>query len=579
MSDSDSAGSAPATSSPFDAFGLDPRLLSAIAAMGFSEPTPIQSEAIPVLLSGRDVVGRARTGSGKTAAYGLPLLERVKTGGRKVRALVLAPTRELAVQVAEALSACAADLPVRLATIYGGVPYAPQFAALREASVVVGTPGRVIDHMDRGSLDLSGVEVAVLDEADEMLRMGFVEDVERILGAMPSTRQTALFSATMPERIQAIARSHLTRPVEVQVEDSSVVVDHIRQRWIRVPDRFKLEALLRILAAESHEGTLVFARTRVACAEIAEALLEEGVTADALHGDMSQQARERVLNRLRARQLAVVVATDVAARGLDVAHLTHVVNFDLPEDLEGYVHRIGRTGRAGNAGLATSFVRPNEARRVAFLERLVGVQIERVDVPSDAGIARRRQQMLLDDVNDARAEAPAAEALVRRLVEEGRSLEDLAIGAIAALARERRVRLDTPEEGLPEWARARESFRVMREAPPMVRGPAPGDDRPRRDDRPPHRERDEEPGPGESALFLPVGSARGVRPGDIVAALHRDAGVPDGAVGRIAIFLNKTFVALPEEVLRYVLANHRVVGIRGMKVPLDRIKSMEKRRP
>jgi ATP-dependent RNA helicase DeaD len=375
MSDSDSAGSAPATSSPFDAFGLDPRLLSAIAAMGFSEPTPIQSEAIPVLLSGRDVVGRARTGSGKTAAYGLPLLERVKTGGRKVRALVLAPTRELAVQVAEALSACAADLPVRLATIYGGVPYAPQFAALREASVVVGTPGRVIDHMDRGSLDLSGVEVAVLDEADEMLRMGFVEDVERILGAMPSTRQTALFSATMPERIQAIARSHLTRPVEVQVEDSSVVVDHIRQRWIRVPDRFKLEALLRILAAESHEGTLVFARTRVACAEIAEALLEEGVTADALHGDMSQQARERVLNRLRARQLAVVVATDVAARGLDVAHLTHVVNFDLPEDLEGYVHRIGRTGRAGRSGLAITLAQPEDAHKIRQIERFTAQRL------------------------------------------------------------------------------------------------------------------------------------------------------------------------------------------------------------
>lgn len=362
-----------------------PALLAALTARGYASPTPVQ-KLVGEASADADLLVSAATGSGKTVAFGLAMAHAVLRGEQRIatspspRALVVAPTRELALQVARELSwlfAQATTRPERfVATCVGGTDPRAEARALEQGpTIVVGTPGRLCDHMRRGRLDFSGLAVAVLDEADEMLRMGFVEDVERILGAMPSTRQTALFSATMPERIQAIARSHLTRPVEVQVEDSSVVVDHIRQRWIRVPDRFKLEALLRILAAESHEGTLVFARTRVACAEIAEALLEEGVTADALHGDMSQQARERVLNRLRARQLAVVVATDVAARGLDVAHLTHVVNFDLPEDLEGYVHRIGRTGRAGRSGLAITLAQPEDAHKIRQIERFTAQRL------------------------------------------------------------------------------------------------------------------------------------------------------------------------------------------------------------
>ncbi|MCA9567546.1 MAG: DEAD/DEAH box helicase, partial [Myxococcales bacterium] len=344
------------TTESFSALGLDERLIEALDALGFTAPTPIQAAAVPAVISGSDVVGRARTGSGKTAAFGLGVLQRLLTSeGKGVRALVLAPTRELALQVSEALDSFAAKVPFRTATVYGGAPYPPQIHALKTATVVVGTPGRLLDHLERGTLSLSDVQCVVLDEADEMLRMGFIDDVETLLAATPEGRQVVLFSATMPEAIQKIADKHQRDAVEIQVEDRDLMVGHIRQVFMRVPRRNRIDALVRVLRGTTRDATLVFARTRAECAEVADELARRGVPADALHGDLNQAARERVLARLRARRLDVVVATDVAARGLDVDHITHVVNLELPGDAETYVHRIGRTGRVGREGMAILF--------------------------------------------------------------------------------------------------------------------------------------------------------------------------------------------------------------------------------
>ncbi|MEM9196131.1 MAG: DEAD/DEAH box helicase, partial [Myxococcota bacterium] len=384
------------TPSRFDAFALDARIRAAVASLGFEQPTPIQARAIPPLLDGRDVIGGARTGSGKTAAFGLPLLHRLAQGSprqRKVRGLVLTPTRELALQVTKALQDYGKELPLRVLAVYGGAPYGPQLRALRDGvSLVVGTPGRVLDHLDRGALDLRSVEALVLDEADEMLRMGFIDDVERILLATPEERQIVLFSATMPEPIRRVAVRRMADPVEVQVEAEKLTVSHIEQRWLEVPARYKAEALVRVLRSGPEGATLIFARTRASCADLAELLGKHGVRADALHGDLSQHAREQVLHRLRQGMSTVVVATDVAARGLDVDLLTQVVNFDLPDDTEQYVHRIGRTGRAGRSGAAVSLVTPREGWKVRRLERALGVKLTRAFVPSDAEIADRARK-------------------------------------------------------------------------------------------------------------------------------------------------------------------------------------------
>ena len=389
----------------FSDFAVDPRILQAITDLGFEAPTPIQSEAIPVLLEGHDVIGGARTGSGKTAAFGIPLLERAKEGMGIPRALVLAPTRELARQVTDALSELASHLHLSIETLYGGVSYQPQLQALRKGvDVVVGTPGRVLDHIKRRQLDVSGIEVLVLDEADEMLRMGFIDEVTEILDHLPAERQNALFSATMPAPIQRVAKRYLTNPVKVQVESGAITTDHIEQRYSRVPSAHKVDALERLLRAESAGTTLVFARTRRGCAEVAEALARRGVPVDALHGDLNQGARERVLHRLRSRQLDVVIATDVAARGIDVEHIGLVVNLELPMDRETYAHRIGRTGRAGRDGLAVTFVSVRERKKLLHMAQSQGINISEMPVPTDADIARAQQQRIARMIRTALAD-------------------------------------------------------------------------------------------------------------------------------------------------------------------------------
>jgi ATP-dependent RNA helicase DeaD len=542
MSDSPSAPAAPS----FAALGLDARLARAVADLGFDAPTPIQAEALPVLMEGRDVVGGARTGSGKTAAFGLPLLQRVADGG-PARALVLAPTRELALQVARALDSYATHLDLSLTCIYGGAPYGPQLRDLRGgATVVVGTPGRLLDHLDRGSLDLSGVEVVVLDEADEMLRMGFIDDVERLLEATPRGRQVALFSATMPAPIRRIAQAHLSDPVEVQVEEEALTVDHIEQRWIRVPQRHKLDALQRVLQVAPPGGTLVFARTRAGCAALADALAKQGVAADALHGDLSQSARERVLARLRAARLDVLVATDVAARGLDVDHLGLVINADLPDNTEAYVHRIGRTGRAGRKGLAISFITPRETRLIKGLERKLGVKLTPMDPPTDADIQKARRARLMDELE--RTVEGDLEAVRRWLAAEaearGWDLAEVAAAAVARMAARDGVELDADPDAEPvAWSRGASRDRGRSEGAP---DPA-----------------------NEVELFVPIGRRQGVRPGDLVGALANEAGIPGRAIGRITLFGKNSFVGMPRDAAEHVLANHPVLSIRGREVRLS----------
>ena len=549
----------------FADLGLDEGLLSALETLGFEQPTPIQRAAIEPTMAGKDIIARARTGSGKTAAFGLPLLHRLATQpveGRPVRALILAPTRELALQVTGALRSFATELRLPMVTIYGGASYGPQLRALgRGVPIVVGTPGRVLDHMERGTLDLSSLEMLVLDEADEMLRMGFVEDVERVLAASPADRQVALFSATMPDPIRRIAETHLRSPVEVEVEDGALTTAHVRQRWMFVPDRHKTSALLRLLAIEPDHATLIFARTRASCAELAEAMAKRGMAVDALHGDLAQAARERVLARLRSGQLRLVVATDVAARGIDVEHLDHVINYDLPSDAESYVHRIGRTARAGREGWATSLVTPREVRRIRQLSRLLQVQIEPYAVPSAADIADAKKQRLMRAVLDA-AEASASSAGTQELateLSEGQDAQALLRGALSLLAATERLDLDAePDTEPPSWAKRPHKERKDRR------------DRPDRPDRKDRKPRGPRPSDADwTDVFVPLGRSRGVRAGDLVGAFTAELQLDGGQIGRVTIHDHVSFVQVEADAAERVLTRGARVQIRGKKVEIS----------
>jgi ATP-dependent RNA helicase DeaD len=528
----------------FSDFGLDPAILDAVEKLGFESATPVQAQTIPVLLKGRDLIGQARTGSGKTAAYGLPMLERVKSGGKSVRGLVLVPTRELALQVAEALGSFAKGLPIRVVAVYGGAPYPPQLKALRSgATVVVGTPGRMIDHLDRGTLDLKHVEFMVLDEADEMLHMGFLEAVEHLLGALPEERQIALFSATIPRPIQEVSKQFLTDPVTVQVETGPLSVEHIDQFWIRVHQRHKLDCLVRILQGTPRGATLIFTRTRVGCAEVAEGLRGCGVEADAIHGDLNQAARERVLNRLRSSALDVLVATDVAARGLDVSHLTRVINCDFPDGAEPYVHRIGRTARAGAEGTAITLVTPSQQGRLRLLKKTIRYDIQEMVPPTNAEVAAFQRRGFWEEIA---SEAEGSELTKCREwlsecgLETGLDPETIAAAAVRLLARQRGTQLFPPKEETRSF----------------------GSD-PKRDRNAGNRFR-----VNEVEIFIGIGTNAGLRPGDIVGALANEVGIPSSDIGRISLFERKTLVGLPRSVAEHVLAEFPVLMMRGRPVRL-----------
>ncbi|MEE2828911.1 MAG: DEAD/DEAH box helicase [Myxococcota bacterium] len=544
----------PESSSSFRDLGLDVRLLEQLEVMGFEAPTPIQAAAMPPLLAGRDIIGRARTGSGKTAAFGLPLLERVKEGGGGVRALVLTPTRELAKQIGEALRTHAAKLPrVRGVTIYGGAPYPPQIKALkRGCSIVVGTPGRVIDLLEGGSLDLSRLEMFVLDEADEMLRMGFIDAVEQLFKETPSGRQVALFSATMPPPIRKVARSYLVDPIEVQVEAKALSASHIKQRWLLVPGNRKVEGLHRVLQASPRGSTLIFARTRATCSEIAQELCRRGYVADALHGDLNQSARERVLRRLRSGELNLVVATDVAARGLDVPNLSHVINLDLPESKEVYVHRIGRTGRAGRSGTATSLVTPNQQRFMRHVEQALDVKIPRVPVPSDAQITILQRGRLAEQL--AAADESSTEGhrwLSELMAERDWTADEVGARALELLAGREGISLAAEmdcDDQPPAWSRGQ-----SRPAASPGRG----------------GRRNHVGDADEVQVFVAVGRRHGTRPADLVGALANEAGISGRKIGRIHIAEGASFVGLPRSEAEALVKKYDKINVRGIDATID----------
>ncbi|MNW29756.1 DEAD-box ATP-dependent RNA helicase CshA [compost metagenome] len=378
----------------FAEFNLEPKVIQAITELGFEEATPIQAKSIPIALTGSDMIGQAQTGTGKTAAFGIPLISKISKTDEKIRALIMAPTRELAIQVAEEIEKLSRFKGLRTLPIYGGQDIVRQIRALkRKPQIIIGTPGRLLDHINRKTIKLDDVNTVVLDEADEMLDMGFMEDIQSILKQVPDDRQTMLFSATMPPNIQKLAQQFLKNPEHVSVIPKQVSAPLIDQAYIEVPERQKFEALSRLLDMESPELAIVFGRTKRRVDELAEALQKRGYSADGLHGDLSQNQRDTVMRRFRDGSIDVLVATDVAARGLDVSGVTHVVNFDLPQDPESYVHRIGRTGRAGKEGAAWSFVTPREIDHLHFIERVTRHRIPRKPLPTLAEAIEGKQRI------------------------------------------------------------------------------------------------------------------------------------------------------------------------------------------
>jgi ATP-dependent RNA helicase DeaD len=539
-----STAKTPVTS--FVELGLSTHVLDAIAAVGYEAPSPIQAATIPVLLAGRDMLGQAQTGTGKTAAFALPMLSRIEVRKGPPQGIVLVPTRELAIQVAEAFQRYAAHIKgFHVLPIYGGQSYEPQLASLkRGAQVVVGTPGRVMDHIKRGTLDLGGVSWLVLDEADEMLQMGFVADIEWILEQTPPGRQVALFSATLPSPIRRIAQQHLLDPVEVTITSKTSTATNIRQRYWVVSGVHKLDALTRILEAEPFDGMLIFARTKVATVELAERLEARGFAAAALNGDMQQKERERTVARFKGGQIDILVATDVAARGLDVERISHVMNYDVPYDTESYVHRIGRTGRAGRSGEAILFITPRERNMLRAIERATRSPLEPMELPTHADVNERRVVRFRQGIMEAIA-AGHAEPFISLIEEFEREQDVPAVEIAAALASLLQGGSPLLLKGQPDDPTAGKDY--------------PREERERGAPQSQARLADE-----DTVIFrIEVGYLHGVKPGNIVGAIANVAGLEGWQIGHVDIREDHTFVGLPaglpEQVIA-ALAKTRVAG-------------------
>lgn len=534
-------------------------LLAALDDVGYEIPTPIQVQAIPPLLEGLDLLGHAPTGTGKTAAFALPLLSRLNLAGKQVQVMTLCPTRELAIQVAEAFQRYASHLKgFHVLPIYGGQEYGGQIRQLkRGVHVVVGTPGRVMDHMRKGTLKLGGLQALVLDEADEMLRMGFIDEVEWILEQTPDKRQMALFSATMPKEIVRIAKRHLKEPQEVSIKAKTATAETIRQRYWRVSGVHKLDALTRILEGEDFDGVLIFVRTKLATNELAERLEARGYQAAAMNGDMAQKDRERMIARLKKGSLDILVATDVAARGLDVDRISHVINFDIPSDAEAYIHRIGRTGRAGRRGDAILFVAPREQRMLGVIERATRQKIEPLQLPTTEVVNNQRIAKFKQKISDTLAAGELAfmQGLIEQYqqehdvpaVEIAAALAQLSIGDQPLLMKPDRKRPDRAERG----------------------GRADGKR---------HRDRDgERPRKGGSRSDLDseryrieVGHDHGVKPGNIMGAIANEAGIDGAHIGHIDIQSEYSLVDLPVGMPREVFNDLRKTRVCGQALMISR---------
>ena len=541
-------------------FALAEPIQKAVTEIGYEQPSPIQAQSIPPLLAGRDVIGLAQTGTGKTAAFALPLLSRVDLSLRVPQLLVLAPTRELAIQVAEAMQSYAKFLPgFHVLPIYGGQSMTLQLKQLqRGVQVVVGTPGRIQDHLRRKTLRLDRLQAVVLDEADEMLRMGFIDAVEDILKHTPDGRQVALFSATMPDAIRRIAKTYLRDPLEIRVKSATTTVAAIRQRYWQVSGTHKLDALTRILEVEESNAWLVFVRTKTATVELAERLEARGYACGALNGDLSQALREQTIERLKAGTLDIVVATDVAARGLDVERITHVINYDIPNDTEAYVHRIGRTGRAGRAGDAILFVAPRERHLLHAIERATGQTITAMHLPSIEDVADRRMSQFKDQLSEVLNSQDLG--VFESLIADYQQEKDVGLGEIAAalaymVQKERPLvpveaavpkpmRSDSASSGRPPSSRRRsEDDRGAR--PPRGSAASGGEDVPMRRFR------------------LDVGESHGAQVKNIVGAIANEAGIPSRNIRKVQISAEHTTVELPADIQPSVLQHLQKVWVSG----------------
>jgi ATP-dependent RNA helicase DeaD len=536
----------------FSDLGLPEAMLSILDSLGYENPTPIQAQTIPLLLNGQDVLGQAQTGTGKTAAFALPVLARLDMSKRHTQVLVLAPTRELAIQVAEAFQTYSAFLPgFQVLPIYGGAAYTSQLRQLKQgAQVVVGTPGRVMDHMRRGTLDVSQLKCLVLDEADEMLRMGFIDDVEWVLEQTPDDRQIALFSATMPSEIRRIARKHLNEPAEIAIANKTTTASTIRQRYWAVTGTNKLDALTRMLEVEDFDGMIIFVRTKNSTLELSDKLRARGFNAAPLNGDIVQAQREHTIAHLKSGALDIVVATDVAARGLDVERISHVINYDIPTDTEAYVHRIGRTGRAGRSGEAILFVAPREKRLLFAIEKATRQQIEHMELPSAQTINLKRIERFRKQIGYTLEKGNLEvfrDVIVQYQYESGLEIELIAAALAAITQGDAKFLLDENER--------------VREQPLF-------DDGKRRSDRPERSERgdrdrggdrgerDRQPkevSPGMKRYRIDVGHSRQIKPGNIVGAIANEADISSKLIGNISIFNEYSTVDLPDDLSPTVL--------------------------
>lgn len=560
------------TQVPFSELALSAPILKALNDVGYETPSPIQAETIPLLLEGRDVLGQAQTGTGKTAAFALPVLSSLDLKQKDPQVLVLAPTRELAIQVAEAFQKYANHIKgFHVLPVYGGQDYSGQIRALRRGvHVVVGTPGRVMDHMRKGTLKLNNLKTLVLDEADEMLRMGFIDDVEWILEQTPEQRQIALFSATMPQQIRRIATNHLNNPKQITIKVKTATAELIRQRFWPVSGMHKLDALTRILEAEDFDGMIVFVRTRIATVELADKLSARGFAATALNGDIAQKQRERTIDQLKKGKLDILVATDVAARGLDVDRISHVINYDIPHDTEAYIHRIGRTGRAGREGDAILFVAPRERRMLNSIERATNKKIEMMELPSTELINDKRIETFKQAISDTLATEDLG--LFTHLIEQYQQEHNIpALEIASALAR--LVQGDVPlllqHKRIPkhdhfskkESGRDERKPRRSREGREGREGRERGD-RPARKVGPPDK--------GMERFRIQVGHNHKVMPGNIVGAIANEAGIDSENIGRITIFDNHSLIDLPEEMPPEIFKALKKVWVSGQTLNISR---------
>ncbi len=553
----------------FADLGLRPELVDALAALGYEEPTPIQAEAIPPMIGGRDLLGQAATGTGKTAAFALPILQRLEVDRRETApmALVLVPTRELAMQVSEAIHRYGKGMGARVLPIFGGQPIGRQLQALKRGiDVVVATPGRAIDHINRGTLPLDHIEIVVLDEADEMLDMGFAEDIEAILTETPPTRQTVLFSATMPGRINAIAKRHLTDAARIEIARPTVAsgdAPKVRQTAYLVPRSHKPAALGRILDVESPTAAIVFCRTRLEVDELTETMNGRGYRAEALHGGMNQEQRDRVMNRLRGATADLLVATDVAARGLDIDQLTHVVNYDVPSAPESYVHRIGRVGRAGREGVAITLAEPRQHRMLKNIERITKQRISIEKVPTVADLRTRRMELTRATLEESILEGGLDQfrVVVETLADEYDVME-VALAAVKLAHESSGAAAD--EEEIPDVQPRADGGDKKKWDKGDKGGRFDKGDRGAKPSRGPSE--------GMTRLYVAAGRSSGIRPGDLVGAIAGETDLSGRDIGAIEIADRFSLVEVPEGGAEQVIAAMKRTTLKGKKVLFRREK-------